>query len=159
MSQLQNEFNSVGSLYDLIGNLQTPFIQNKTNTIISVQNIATQIYGTVKPQPSSSTQVSFGWLDILDGAMDVVSAIPDLPGSAIFGLLGAGGDLAGALVENYYGSTASGGPGSPAYKIHVEASNLNAQLAQQTTQHLNALDNLNHSLVRCRQTCGGRVAG
>ena len=131
----------------LIGNLQTPFEQTESQPIVDVQNIATQIYGTVKPQPPSSTNVSFGWLNIFDGVMDVLAAIPGLPGTAVFGLLGASGDLAGALMQNYAGSSASGGPGSPAYKIHVEAVNLSTQLANQTQQYINALGLLGDILV------------
>jgi hypothetical protein len=147
VSQLKNEFQWVDAVNALIGNLQAPFEQNETNTIVDVQNIATQIYGTVKPQPPSSTNVSFGWLNIFDGVMDVLSAVPGLPGAAVFGLLGAGGDLAGALVQNYAGSSASGGPGSPAYKIHVEAVNLSTQLANQTQQYMSALGLLGIILV------------
>ena len=147
VTQLTNEFKWVDAVNKLIVNLKTPFVSTQGSTIVDVQNVATQIYGTVKPQPPASTNVSFGWLDIFDGVMGVLSLASDLPGAAVFGMLQAGGDLAGALIENYAGSDASGGPGSQAYKIHVEAQNLATQLTNQTTQHIAALGLLNNILA------------
>ena len=138
----KNEFDWVGPVWNLIDNLKAPFQNTQGLTVIDVQNIATQIYNTVKPTPPSSTKTSFGWLDIFDGMMDVLSVIPGLPGSGVFGLLAASGDLAGALLSNDSSSTASGGPGSPAYKIHVEANDLATLLSNQTLQHVNALGNV-----------------
>ena len=142
VTQLKNEFNWVGPVWNLIDNLKAPFQNTQGLTVIDVQNIATQIYNTVKPTPPSSTKTSFGWLDIFDGMMDVLSVIPGLPGSGVFGLLAASGDLAGALLSNDSSSTASGGPGSPAYKIHVEADDLATLLGNQSLQHVNALGNV-----------------
>jgi hypothetical protein len=143
VSQLDNEFVWVDEVNGFFTQMQDLFTPGNSN-YVSTQAIATQIYNTVKPNPKAG--VNYGWLNVVDGAMDILAVISG-PLDPAFGLLAGIGDLSSALLANSSSSGASGGPGSQAYQIHVEATNLENQLADQSAQYYYALGNVSTILV------------
>jgi hypothetical protein len=134
-SQLSNEFRWVQFVKTFINNMTAPLDANLSTTSVDVKTIEDTISQSINVPGSSD--VSLDWLSLFNAMTSVASAVPGIPYSSELGLASSTGYLVADLLENP--SSASGGSGSPAYNIQVQADQLAQQLTDEQSAQVNAM--------------------
>ncbi len=127
--QLCKEFDWTQTVQNFATELHAPYQQIGSEPYFDVQAITGDVKNTVSP--SGSASVTMKWLAIMTRVTEIGSAVAELSGNEagqeFFGILGAAGVLANAVLEQPNSN------GGPADQVSTTAAQLDEKMAAQQT--------------------------